>query len=154
DAEHSTPGRIRLRACLTPDRNTSREKQTQEHGSDPPTRSWASCASCGRPTVFPRQRGDPVPAVEPAQPDLLGDGQADEQDERGGLGGQRALGLHAPAELLVQALDQSVGRSVFPLALRELEENEQLLGPPRRWRLAFSCPSIMGTMSPHIEAAA
>jgi hypothetical protein len=62
-------------------------------------------ASCGRPTVFSQQRGDLTPAVEPAQPDLPADNQADEQDERRVLGRQRALGLHTPAEFLIQPLD-------------------------------------------------
>jgi hypothetical protein len=62
-------------------------------------------------TVGPDYKRPAVP-TQPAQPDLPADDQADEQDERRVLGGQRALGLHTPAELLVQPLDHVV-RNVF-----------------------------------------
>ena len=84
-------------------------------------------ASCCRPSVFTEHRRDLAPTVEPAQPDWPTDHEAEEQNQRGILSGQRALGLHASSELLVQALDH-VGRAQrLPLALGELEEGEQLL---------------------------
>ena len=45
-------------------------------------------ASCGRLTARAQHRGDLTPAIEPAQSDLPADHEAEEQDERGVLGGQ------------------------------------------------------------------
>jgi hypothetical protein len=56
-------------------------------------------ASCGGPTALAQDRGDLAPAIEAAQADLPAGHEAEEQDERGVLRRQRALGLHAPAEL-------------------------------------------------------
>src|SRR3972149_5508549 len=86
-------------------------------------------ASCRRPAVFPQHRRDLAPAIESAQADLPAHHEADEQDERGVLGGQGALGLPAPAKLLVQALDH-VGRAQrLPLTPGALEEGEEFLAP-------------------------
>jgi hypothetical protein len=49
-------------------------------------------------------------AVDPPQLDLSAGDQAEEQDQGGVLRGQRALGLDAPAELLIEPLDD-VGRA-------------------------------------------
>src|SRR5262245_16017453 len=84
-------------------------------------------ASCGRLAARAQHRGDLTPAVEPAQSDLPADHEAEEQDQRGVLGGQAALRLHAPAELLVEALDDIRGPERLPLALGELEEGGQLV---------------------------
>jgi hypothetical protein len=75
-------------------------------------------ASCRGPAALAQRRGDLAPTVEPAQPDLPADHEAEERDERYVLSGQRALGLHAPAELLIQAFDHvgiryESGRSDF-----------------------------------------
>jgi hypothetical protein len=57
----------------------------------------------GRRSASLREDGrDVAPSVDPAQPDLAADNESDEQDERGIFGGQATLGLHTPAELLVQ----------------------------------------------------
>jgi hypothetical protein len=84
-------------------------------------------ASCGRLAARAQHGGDLAPAIESTQADLPADHETEPQDERGVLGGQRALRLHAPAELLVQPLDDVGGPEGLPLALRELEEREQLL---------------------------
>jgi hypothetical protein len=82
-------------------------------------------ASCSGPAALPQDRRDLAPAIEAAQADLPADHEAEEQDQRGVLAGQRALGLHA--ELFVQALNE-VGRAQrLPLALREPEEGEQFV---------------------------
>ena len=68
-------------------------------------------------------------AVELAQRDLAGGDEAEEEDERTVLGGQRALRLHAPAELLVQPLDAVGGPERLPLGLRKAEERQQVRAP-------------------------
>src|SRR6516165_5549431 len=83
--------------------------------------------SCGRLAPCAQHRGNLAPPVESAQTDLAADDETEEQHEGRVLGGQCALGLHASAELLVQALDHVGGPERLPLAFRELEEGEQLL---------------------------
>ena len=84
-------------------------------------------ASCGGPAALAQDCRDLAPAIEAAQADLPADHEAEEQDERGVLCRQRALGLHAPPEFLVQPLNDIRGAQRLPLPLRELEEREQLL---------------------------
>jgi hypothetical protein len=73
-------------------------------GRPPRTRSQGKCAM--RHAAVSRRRpqrgGDLAPAIEATEPDLPADHKAEEEDQRGILGGQRALGLHAPTKLLVQ----------------------------------------------------
>src|SRR4029450_4288272 len=89
--------------------------------------SQARDASCDRLAAGAQHCGDLAPAAEPAQADLPADDEAEEQDERGVLSGQRALRFHAPPEFLVQPLNDIRGPQRLPLVLRELEEGEQLL---------------------------
>src|SRR5713101_8388268 len=64
-------------------------------------------------------------AVDLPQLDLSAGNEAEEQDQRRVLGGKRALGLHAPAEFLVEALDDVRGAQRLPLYLRKGEERQQ-----------------------------
>ena len=66
-----------------------------------------------------QDRRDLAPAIEAAQADFAPDHEAEEQDERGVFGRQRALGLHASPEFLVQPLNEI--RGAQRLALRETE---------------------------------
>jgi hypothetical protein len=84
-------------------------------------------ASRGGQAALTQDLRDLAAAIEAAQADLPADHEAEEQDEGGVLGRQRAPGLHAPAEFLVQSLNDIRGAQRLPLPLRELEEREQLL---------------------------
>src|SRR5262245_39025241 len=81
-------------------------------------------ASCGRPASLTQHHRNVAPPVEAPQPNLAAGHEAEEEDERGVLGRQRALGLHAPAEFLVQPLNDIRGAQRLPLPLWELKERE------------------------------
>jgi hypothetical protein len=112
----------------------SQRSADQERGKRPllrDTRIWGGPsnallgqmrdASCGRLAARAQHGRDLAPAVEPTQADLPADHETEEEHERRVLGGQRALGLHASPELLVQPLDHVRGSECLPLPLRELE---------------------------------
>jgi hypothetical protein len=90
-------------------------------------------ASCCASSSLSEQRRDVAPSIEAPQPDLAAGHEAEEEHQRGVRGGQAALGLHAPAELLVQPLNDIRGAQRLPLPLRKLEEREQLLATLLRW---------------------
>ena len=85
-------------------------------------------ASCGSPPL-PEHHWDLTPSIDASQPDLAASYEADEEDRRCVLGGQRALGLHAPTELLVQPFDHVCGLERLSLDLEELEERKQIPRP-------------------------
>jgi hypothetical protein len=79
---------------------------------------------------------DVAPSVDPAQPDLAADNESEEQDERGVFGGQATLGLHTPAELLVEPLNHVCDLERLPLRFGKREERQQFLAPS--WRLRIT----------------
>jgi hypothetical protein len=72
---------------------------------------------------------DVAPSVDPAQPDLAADDESEEQDERSVFGRQATLGLHTPAELLVQPLNHVCDLERLPLRFGKREERQQFLAP-------------------------
>src|SRR5262249_32336035 len=74
-------------------------------------------ASCGGQAARAQDCRDLAPAIEATQADLPADHEAEEQDERGILGRQRALGLHSSTEFLVQPLNDIRGAQRLPLPL-------------------------------------
>src|SRR5437762_12147705 len=55
------------------------------------------------------------------------DHEAEEQDHRRVLGGQRALRFHASAKFLMEPLNRVGGSQCLPLLFREPEERQELL---------------------------
>src|SRR5437762_219405 len=80
-----------------------------------------------RPTCLAEHGGDLLPAVDPAQPDPPAGHEAEEQDHRRVLGGQRALRFHASAKFLMEPLNRVGGSQRLPLLFREPEERQELL---------------------------
>src|SRR2546430_2655027 len=83
--------------------------------------------SCRHRRVLAEYRGDSPPTIDPAQLDLPTRYEAEEQDDGGVFAGQRALCLHAPAEFLVEPLDDVRALQCFPLRFGEGEEREKLV---------------------------
>src|SRR2546425_9565752 len=81
--------------------------------------------SCRHRRVLAEYRGDSPPTIDPAQLDLPTRHEAEEQDDSGVFAGQRALCLHAPAEFLVEPLDDVRAPQCFPLRFGEGEEREK-----------------------------
>src|SRR5438477_3843430 len=77
--------------------------------------------------MLTQHRADLLPTVDLAQLDLPARHEAEEQDERRVLGGQRALRLHASSELLVEPLNRVRGSQRLPLGAWEPEEREQFV---------------------------
>src|SRR5437899_12533060 len=65
-------------------------------------------------------------AIELPEPQLPRRRQTVQQEQRAVFGRQDRLGLHAPPELLDDALDDVGGAQPLPLARREAIEREQL----------------------------
>ena len=93
-------------------------------------------------------RAEVCVAVELAPRDLAGGDEAEEQDERTVLGGQRALRLHAPAELLVQPLDAVGGPERLPLGFGKLKKVSSSAPPSCR---LLTTP---GLRLPHVRSKA
>ena len=74
-------------------------------------------ASCRRLAAEPQHGGDVAPAVEATQADLAADHEAEEQDQRGVLGGQRALRLHVESIRKASALNGLPVDRVVPVSV-------------------------------------
>src|SRR2546425_7374658 len=83
--------------------------------------------SCGNHCVLAEHRGNLPPAVDPAQPDLLARHEAKEQDQSRLFARQRALRLHAAAELFVQPFDHVCRALRLPLRLGKSGKRQELV---------------------------
>jgi len=107
---------------------------------------------CGRPPALTEHGRDLVPAVQAPQANLTAGPEAEEQHERGFLGRQTALRLHAAAEFLVQPLDHVRRAQRLPLALGDWKTVSN--SSPPSWRLRTAPgPRARHSHSKAVEAA-
>jgi len=107
----------------------TRVEDSREHAQRAPNiaalASRARDASCRRRGASAQHHSNLAPAVDPAQSDLAAHHKAEEQDQRGVFSRERALGLYAATEFLVEPLDD-IGRTQgLPLRLRKREKRQQ-----------------------------
>lgn len=69
---------------------------------------------------------DPRVPIDLPQLDLSPGDQAEEQNQRGVLRGERALRLHGPTAFFIEPIDHVGDAQRLPLRLREGEEDQQL----------------------------